>query len=45
MCQRKFVEKIKTYFVFNNNFLPENRAVYEVTWKNMVEPDKSQMTV
>jgi hypothetical protein len=22
-----------------NNFFPENRAVHEVMWKNMVEPD------
>ena len=24
---------------------PENRAVYELNWKNMVEPDRSQMTI
>ena len=41
---KQIVEKIKTYFVFNN-FFPENRAVYEVMWKNMVQPDRSQMTV
>jgi hypothetical protein len=23
-----------------NNFFPENRAVYEIMWKNMVKPDK-----
>jgi len=27
-----------------NNF-PENRAVYEIIWKNMVEPDRSHMTI
>ena len=26
-----------------NNFFPENRAVYEIMWKNMVEPDRQQM--
>jgi len=24
---------------------PENRAVYETLWKNMVEPKKPQMTI
>jgi len=24
---------------------PESRAVYEVMWKNMVEPDRPQMTL
>jgi hypothetical protein len=28
--------KIKTHFMFNN-FFPENRAVYEIVWENMVE--------
>jgi hypothetical protein len=34
-----------TYFVFNNIFFPENYAVYEVMWKNIVEPDRPQMTI
>jgi len=42
--QTKVVEKIKTYFMLNNIF-PGNLAVYEVTWKNFVEPDKPQMTI
>jgi hypothetical protein len=25
--------------MFNNSF-PENRAVYEIMWKNMVQPDR-----
>jgi hypothetical protein len=28
-----------THFTFNN-FFPENRAVYEIMWKNMVELDR-----
>jgi len=35
MLQTKVVEKIKTHFVFNN-FFSENRAVYEIMWKNIV---------
>jgi hypothetical protein len=41
----KVVEKVKnTHFVFNNVF-SENRAVYEIMWKNMVQPDRPQMTI
>jgi hypothetical protein len=28
-----------------SNSLFENRAVYEVMWKNIVEPDRQQMTI
>ena len=28
-----------------NNFFFENRAVYEIMWKNIVEPDRPQMTI
>jgi len=28
-----------------NNFCYENRTVYEITWKDMVEPDRPQMTI
>jgi len=34
--QTKVVEKIETHFVFNNFFF-QNRAVYEIMWKNTVE--------
>ena len=33
-----------THFIFDNFFL-ENRAVYEIMWKNMVEPGTPQMTI
>jgi hypothetical protein len=26
-------------------FLPKNRAVYEIMWKNTVQPDKPQMAI
>ena len=32
------MEEIRTHFMFND-FLNENNAIYEVMWKNMVEPD------
>jgi len=35
---------IKTHFVFNLFFF-ENRAVYEIMWKNIVERGRLQMTI
>jgi hypothetical protein len=32
-----------TYFMFNNFFL--NSAIYEITWKNMVQPGRPQTTI
>jgi hypothetical protein len=40
----KFLDRIKThvsYFIFNHFF---NSAVYEIMWKNNVEPERLQMT-
>ena len=37
-------ENQKTHFMFSN-FFPKNGAIYEVTWKTMVEPDRPQMTM
>jgi len=33
-----------THFVFNN-LLFQNSAVYEIMWKNVVEPDRPQMNI
>jgi formylglycine-generating enzyme required for sulfatase activity len=38
MVQTEVVEKIKVNFMVNN-ILKENRAVYEIMWRNSVEPD------
>jgi hypothetical protein len=38
MFQTKFVEKIKTHFIFY--IFSENCFVYEIMWKNIVEPDR-----
>jgi hypothetical protein len=40
ICQ----ENQNTHFMFSN-FFSENRAVHEITWKNIVEPDRPQMAV
>jgi len=34
----------RTSFMFNI-FFSENRAVYEKMWKNMVQPERPQMTI
>ena len=44
MFDIKVVQKIKTHFMSSNIF-SEYRAVYEVIWKNMVQPDRPQLTV
>jgi hypothetical protein len=39
-------ENQNTRFVFSNvSFFPENSAVYEAMWKNMVERDRPQMAI
>jgi hypothetical protein len=40
MFQTNVVGKIKTHILRSINLLPENRAVYEILWKNMIEPDR-----
>ena len=37
-------ENQNTHFVFNN-FFSDNRAVYDITWKNMVQPGRPQMKI
>jgi hypothetical protein len=44
MFQTEVVEKIKnTQFMFSTFY--ENRAVYEVMWKNMLQPDTAQIAI
>jgi len=31
--------------MFNNYFPLENLTVYEIMWKNIVQPDRPQMTM
>jgi hypothetical protein len=42
MFQKKGVEKIKTQN-FSSITFSENRNVYEIMWKNMVQPDRRQV--
>jgi len=43
MFQTKVVEKIKTHILCSITF--ENHAVYEITWENIVERGRPQMTI
>ena len=46
MFQTKVVEKIKTYILCSVAFFFfENRAVYEIMWKNTVQLDRPQITI
>jgi hypothetical protein len=44
MFQAVVVEKVLTHILCSVTF-SEERAVYEITWRNVVELDRSQMTV
>jgi hypothetical protein len=38
-------ENQNTHLMFNNYFPPENCAVCEVMWKNILKPARSQTTI
>jgi len=43
MFHKEAVEKIKLRILYKICF--ENRVVYDIMWKNMVQPDKTKMTI
>jgi hypothetical protein len=43
VSEKSFTETKNT--ISYSILFPENRAVYEKMWKNMVEPDKTRMTI
>ena len=45
MFLMEVVEKIKTRILCSITFFSENRAVYEIMSKNVVEPERPQMTI
>jgi hypothetical protein len=44
ISNRSCRENPTIHFVFSNSF-SERRAVYEIMWKNLVEPGRPQMTI
>jgi hypothetical protein len=45
VSDKSYRENQDTHFVFNNNFFFQNRAVYEITWKNTLEQGRPQMKI
>ena len=45
MFQTEVVKTIKTHILFSVNLFFKNLAIDEIMWKNIVQPDRSQMTV
>ena len=45
VSDKSFRENQNTHFVFSDFFLLENRSLYEIMWKNLVELDRPQMTI
>ena len=41
----KFIEGIKARIVYSVTFFFENRAVFEIMWKNTVNPDRPLITI
>jgi hypothetical protein len=45
MFQTEIVDKIERHILFLVTFPPENRDVYEIMWKNLVESVGAQMKI
>ena len=45
MFQTKRVDKIRTYIAYSVAFFKKNLTVYEIIWKNNVEPGRPQMNI
>jgi len=46
VSNKRCTENQSTHFIFNNFFFfSKNLAVYEIMWKNIVKPDRPQMTI
>ena len=43
LLDKRCTENQNTHFIFNK-FFSENRSVYEITSKNIMEPEAPQMT-
>jgi hypothetical protein len=44
MSQINIVDEIKTH-ILNSKTSSENRGFSEIMWKNLVKPDRPQMTI
>jgi len=44
VSHKSYIENQNTHFICNN-FFPEIRAVYEIMWEWVVQPERPQMTI
>ena len=44
VSEKMYRKSKRTHFIFDN-FLFEYRTVFEIMWKNMVEPERPQIAV
>jgi hypothetical protein len=44
VSNRSCEENQNTYFILNNFFL-KNQAIFEIIWKNVVDPGRPQITI
>ena len=44
ISEKSYLENQKIHFT-SNNFFFENRAFYEIMWKNIVQPGRPQMAI
>jgi len=45
MFQTKVVEKIKIHVLYSVTFCTVNLAICEIMWKNMLEPNRLEITI
>ena len=45
MFQPEVVEKIKSYILYSRAVFSKNRALCELMWNNIVEPDRPRRTI
>jgi hypothetical protein len=43
VSDRSFTENEDTHILFNKS-VPENRAFYDIMWRNMAQPDRPKIT-
>jgi len=43
VSNKMYSENQKTYFIFKLLYFCENRAVFEIMWKNVVQPGRPQV--
>jgi len=45
VSEKNCAEETKTRILYSITFISEHRALYDIMWKNMVQPDRPQTTI